>query len=178
MIRRWQEAVDPADLVYVLGDFAFGTRASAEHLVGLLNGTKVLIRGNHDRGYRAMEDIGFACCLRSAVVSLDGKSILLAHSPLCGPLPEGIDGVFHGHVHRAEGRRDIPAWNVNMCVELNDYAPVGYKRALKLLRRQMSERARIASSSEEVEGGGNAPGKDRADAGDHVLPDEEAPPRP
>ncbi len=49
MVDRWNERVMPGDLVYHLGDFAFGSPAQAAEIARQLNGLKFLIRGNHDK---------------------------------------------------------------------------------------------------------------------------------
>ena len=49
LIERWNESVDPADTVWVLGDVALGTIIESLALVGELNGRKLLLTGNHDR---------------------------------------------------------------------------------------------------------------------------------
>lgn len=146
MLKRWQHSVKPGDLVYVLGDFAIGKLGYTKSLLDYLYGTKILIHGNHDRGHRAMESYGFAACMSSAVLKLDGLNILLQHRPLYDPLPKGIDGVLHGHIHRgklgdlyeAGECAYIPPYNVNLCVELWQYVPVSYKTAVKKLRRQVN----------------------------------------
>ena len=46
LISNWNDTVRPKDIVYHLGDFAFG-RSNVE-LAGRLNGRKRLIMGNHD----------------------------------------------------------------------------------------------------------------------------------
>lgn len=48
IIRRWNAIVRPDDLVWILGDVVMGRRAETLKLVGLLNGKKQLIPGNHD----------------------------------------------------------------------------------------------------------------------------------
>ena len=47
MILRWNEVVKPEDTVYYLGDFAMAARAP-EVYTNRLNGTKILVNGNHD----------------------------------------------------------------------------------------------------------------------------------
>lgn len=49
MICRWNSVVGPADEVYVVGDFALCKRDRALEIAKQLNGTKYLVRGNHDR---------------------------------------------------------------------------------------------------------------------------------
>jgi calcineurin-like phosphoesterase family protein len=49
IISNWNSVVGEGDTVYVLGDVALGKIGETLPLVGLLNGTKHLIAGNHDR---------------------------------------------------------------------------------------------------------------------------------
>ena len=49
LIARWNEVVTPADEVWHLGDFAVGASpARCVEIFNRLNGTKRLVRGNHD----------------------------------------------------------------------------------------------------------------------------------
>lgn len=48
MIRRWNEAVNPCDIVYIIGDFCWKKQSEWYEIVQQLAGNKVLIRGNHD----------------------------------------------------------------------------------------------------------------------------------
>lgn len=45
---NWNNAVQPADTVYILGDFAMGDRSKIPALLARLNGYKILVLGNHD----------------------------------------------------------------------------------------------------------------------------------
>ncbi len=147
LLHRWNDPVSPDDLIYVLGDFMLGRTAYCRELLVKLNGTKILIHGNHDRGHRAMESYGFHACLESAVLKLDGMKIQLQHRPMYGPLPEGMHGVMHGHIHRGDPAdmhnagecAYVPPYNVNLCVELCQYAPLSFKSAIKRLRSQLKE---------------------------------------
>ena len=50
LIKRWNNKVNPGDLVYILGDLIWKTRNDdAPTLLRRLNGQKILIKGNHDR---------------------------------------------------------------------------------------------------------------------------------
>lgn len=60
----WNKVIAPGDIVYVVGDFAFVTSKNRDELAAWLkaaNGTKILVRGNHDcctkKKYR---ELGFA----------------------------------------------------------------------------------------------------------------------
>lgn len=49
IINNWNSVVGQDDIVYVLGDFGFGSYNELQKLFDRLNGTKHLIRGNHDK---------------------------------------------------------------------------------------------------------------------------------
>jgi calcineurin-like phosphoesterase family protein len=49
LISNWNEIVRPEDFVYVLGDVCMGKIAESLPRLGSLNGTKILVFGNHDR---------------------------------------------------------------------------------------------------------------------------------
>src|SRR6185503_2555547 len=52
MISNWNNCVAPGETIFHLGDFMCGKRGDVEgikNLVSRLNGTKVLILGNHDQ---------------------------------------------------------------------------------------------------------------------------------
>lgn len=47
MVQKWNEVVKPEDTMYYLGDFSMAFR-SVELFTNRLNGTKILVHGNHD----------------------------------------------------------------------------------------------------------------------------------
>jgi len=49
LVENWNERVSPNDEVFILGDLALGKLDESLTWVGLLNGTKHLVPGNHDR---------------------------------------------------------------------------------------------------------------------------------
>ncbi len=55
LIHNWNTIIAPNDTVYIVGDLAF-RRRDVKRYLRILNGKKILIRGNHDRNY--------ACCDR------------------------------------------------------------------------------------------------------------------
>ena len=48
MVDRWNKVIGKHDIVYIIGDFAFGSAELAKKILGKLNGKKFLILGNHD----------------------------------------------------------------------------------------------------------------------------------
>lgn len=49
LIEKWNSTIGKKDIVYILGDFAFGPSECVKKLLGKLNGQKFLILGNHDK---------------------------------------------------------------------------------------------------------------------------------
>ena len=49
IINNWNNVIDNDDLVFHLGDFAFGLESVGLSILSKLKGKKILIRGNHDR---------------------------------------------------------------------------------------------------------------------------------
>jgi len=63
MVERWNSVVQPGDVVYHLGDFAFCPADEAIVIAQRLNGHKHLIFGNHDK--RLRKDSRFIKCWES-----------------------------------------------------------------------------------------------------------------
>jgi calcineurin-like phosphoesterase family protein len=77
MIHRWNQFVEPGDMVYHLGDFAF-----ADHTPYLsrLKGQKRLILGNHDHSNRVNKAKGWATVDSLLHVTLpDSTPMVLCH---------------------------------------------------------------------------------------------------
>ena len=77
MIDKWNETVSPEDTVYYLGDISYGRDSRGPgYWLSLLNGNKILIKGNHDRDLRGIRPVN-----RYLVETFGGKNFLLIHSP-------------------------------------------------------------------------------------------------
>lgn len=74
MIANWNAVVRPQDTVWVLGDFAFGEHAK---FLRRLNGSKYLVRGNHDKR-PSMKD-GWAGIYDLKELKIEGQYIVLCH---------------------------------------------------------------------------------------------------
>lgn len=148
--RRWNETVEPDDLVYHLGDFAMG---GGEHKLDVwreycqaLNGTKILVRGNHDRSADFMRDVGFDDVHDNLIAEVDGRRVWMNHYPpvpdIAGqplhrpPAPGEYDIALCGHVHQQwRVRQNV----VNVGVDVWDFRPI---RLVDILRaRALSDYA-------------------------------------
>jgi len=102
MIIEWNEIVEPGDLVYILGDVAFCNAQKATQIMRRLNGTKILIEGNHDK--KALHDPSFRGCFSEVHKYLDinynGTKVVMLHYPIAEWDQMHRGSVhFHGHLH-------------------------------------------------------------------------------
>lgn len=82
LIKNWNKVVKPIDKVYVLGDFfMYHKKPKLREIMSRLNGTKILVLGNHDMSDREMESIGFSFVCRSATINLANELVNLSHFP-------------------------------------------------------------------------------------------------
>ena len=102
MIREWNEIVQPEDLTYILGDVAFHNAQKATAIMQRLNGTKILVEGNHDK--KALHDKTFYNCFAEVHKYLDinynGTKIVMSHYPFL-EWDQMHRGALHlyGHLH-------------------------------------------------------------------------------
>jgi calcineurin-like phosphoesterase family protein len=153
LATRWNERVSPSDTVWVLGDFALGRISDTLPLVGLLNGTKILVAGNHDRcwaGHRKGSEAwtyrylaaGFSEVRQGAVdLSVGGHHALACHFPYSGdshdhdrygearPIDRGT-WLLHGHVHE---RWRVRQRMINVGVDAWGQAPVSEAQLAALI---------------------------------------------
>jgi len=120
LIERWNERVASVDVVYVLGDFAWGVgRKRLEDLVMTLKGRIRLVPGNHDRKIARMLRGGFIDVSESLVI---GTDVVLCHYPLASwPRMRHGTLMLHGHCHGTLPPRDR---RVDVGVDSWDFRPV------------------------------------------------------
>ncbi len=140
MIENWNSVVSDNDIVYHLGDFSAGVgkvkngynrlKIIAENL----NGTKILIRGNHDwyKEQAYIDDFGFAEVHDYLVVD----EFFLCHYPLVVDKyskehekkinflqdkfnEANCSTLIHGHTHLT----NFPG-KINASVDLNNFTPI------------------------------------------------------
>ena len=136
LIRNYNKVVGPDDRVFFVGDFAMaGTNGVGQvrKILDKLNGTKVLILGNHDEikpfGYvRA----GFWSVHTSLEVHTEGYDVVMNHDPSVACLVPNEKIFICGHTHNLF--KAIPEHRtVNVCVENWDYTPVTMEQIINAL---------------------------------------------
>jgi len=123
LLETWNEAVGADDEVWVLGDLALGRIDESLALASRLQGTKVLVPGNHDRCWAGQAKLtrrqewlaryaeaGFEVVEGPVSLTVGGEAVLAHHFPYSGdsqesdrfrdhrPADEGR-WLLHGHVH-------------------------------------------------------------------------------
>jgi calcineurin-like phosphoesterase family protein len=135
IIAQHNSVVKPDDKVYFLGDVAMAKNLEALKILERLNGTKILVRGNHDEcklsQYAQFFDDVRGVCHRYGVV--------MTHVPIH---PDSLDrwGTnIHGHLHYKRvllpnGHPDPRYINVSMeC--LDNYTPVSLEEIQKRIAK-------------------------------------------
>ena len=167
LVERWNETVAPDDTVWVLGDVALGRISESLALVAQLNGTKLLLAGNHDRCWsghaRRAEGwterylgAGFAAVEQGSLkLTVGNYSVLACHFPYRGdshdedryinerPIDMG-EWLVHGHVHerwRQRGRM------INVGSDAWNFRPVEAETLVALIERGPNDIDLIPASS-------------------------------
>ena len=121
IIKKWNSVVKSQDVVYHLGDVGFGTIDELKKLLTKLNGTKILVMGNHDvrRSPKAWKEIGFSEVYKKKLII---NNFVLTHEPI-QELEENQINIF-GHIHN-KPLEDVFDKNSHICVscEVIGYMP-------------------------------------------------------
>ena len=102
MIIEWNDIVNIEDTVYILGDVAFLPSEQSVNILNRLNGTKILIEGNHDR--KSLKDLNFCNCFleihKYYEMCYDDTFVVMLHYPIAefNQMHRGAVH-FHGHLH-------------------------------------------------------------------------------
>lgn len=120
LIQQWNKTVSPQDKVYHLGDVGFTNFTKLSAILSRLNGTKVLIKGNHDNFKMSQYAQHFKDVRAYHVLD----KFILSHIPIH---PESISrwqANIHGHVHN-NSLEDPRYYNVS--VENTNYTPLDFE---------------------------------------------------
>lgn len=96
LITNYNATVPKDGVCYFLGDIGMGSSEVIKEVIDQLNGTKICVLGNHDKGMTAMYGIGFDVVLYGAVIYLAGQRVTMSHCPLLGVFREDTTGYRNG----------------------------------------------------------------------------------
>lgn len=120
LIQNWNSVVGVNDKVYHLGDVGFKSFSKLKSVFDRLNGTKVLIKGNHDN----LKLSQYAQLFKDVRGSHVLDNLLLTHIPIHPDSVERWRGNIHGHLHYSV-LEDPKYFNVS--VECIDYTPIDFE---------------------------------------------------
>jgi len=139
MIDNWNAKVASGDTVYHLGDFAFAkTKERVTALLRKLNGTKHLIKGNHDHEVvRKAKGWNSVVIRRNVRIGGVSAPFVLDHFPI-----EIWDkrhyGSIHlfGHIHERTCETEQQLRH-NVAVDMNDFAPVSVEEIVAMMEARV-----------------------------------------
>jgi len=131
LIENWNSVVKPCDKVYHLGDVGFKSATHLINLVSSLNGTKILIKGNHDN----LKLSQYAKVFKDVRASHQLDGIVLSHIPLHQSTLYRWKGQIHGHTHDGVILRYIEWEDIevpdekyfNVSCERINYTPIDFE---------------------------------------------------
>lgn len=112
LVNLWNSTVKKRDNIYILGDVSWVNRERTKKIIEKLHGTKFLIRGNHDKSIKGLEnyfefvgDIKEATFTNNQYDFIDPKEtfcVEMCHYPMLtwNRRPHGTV-MLHGHCHGA-----------------------------------------------------------------------------
>jgi calcineurin-like phosphoesterase family protein len=132
LIANWNHLVKPEDEVINLGDVIFHNPSELTNILKQLNGTHILVRGNHDKNpnnWYTNHGFSFICD------KIQKCGVLLSHRPVF-PIPEDINFNIFGHFHNGEPDRwdradQLTEKHKLLSIEHVDYKPVLLEECLK-----------------------------------------------
>jgi calcineurin-like phosphoesterase family protein len=133
LVGNWNAVVKAEDKVYMLGDVAMSKKAL--EILPHLNGTKVLIKGNHDV-YRLKDYTPYFKDIRGSHKLND---CILTHIPIHrDSINRWSGGNIHAHLHNKrvllDGKIDPLYFNVS--VENINYTPITLEEVLIRMKEQ------------------------------------------
>ena len=130
LIGNYINVVKENDIVIWGGDITFGHVGEINRILTQLPGYKIHIVGNHDmdRGGKLnhlIMDERHPCLVIDVNDAERDYQLLVTHYPLDN-VPDGCLNL-HGHIHQ----HLLFDFNINMCVEHTNYAPMNIKKVLE-----------------------------------------------
>lgn len=93
LVKNFNFCVPKHGITYFLGDMGLCSNQLLRSVITRLNGTKILVRGNHDGGMNSMYEAGFDVVLDKAQLRIGKHILTLSHCPLTGVFREDTTGM-------------------------------------------------------------------------------------
>jgi len=79
LVKRINSRVKPTDTLVIVGDGFFTSSGQRHKILEKINGTKILVQGNHDKGKTQIK--GFDLTVQSMDLLIAGKRVSVSHYP-------------------------------------------------------------------------------------------------
>jgi calcineurin-like phosphoesterase family protein len=99
LIENFNKTVPVEGITFHLGDVGISDKNAVRDVINALNGTQILVLGNHDNGVEAMLKLGFDVVVYGMVMWIAGQKVTMSHCPLTGLYRERTDH-FHNEAKR------------------------------------------------------------------------------
>lgn len=116
LINNYNSTVPEDGVCYFLGDVGLCKKEIMYRVISQLNGTKILVLGNHDKGMTSMYGMGFDAVMYGAMLQIAKHQVTMSHCPLKGVYrekTENMRGAVKGENWHGERRHDaftFPDW--------------------------------------------------------------------
>lgn len=92
LIKRYNSTVPYYGICYFVGDMGNKTE-DLKKVISRLNGTKVLVWGNHDKGVHTMYNCGFDVVVYNLTLYIAKQRVTISHCPLRGVFRENTTNI-------------------------------------------------------------------------------------
>ena len=142
IIDNWNSVVSVDDLVYVIGDITMGfSKKRVKAIFDQLNGTKILIKGNHDKGHIPYS--AFVGAVDRLHLVGDGYDFILVHDPAEASANQMDDQKYLcGHLHSNAENRVYKNW-IDVGVDANNYTPISLDECIKIFKDESEKKLSI-----------------------------------
>lgn len=132
LIRNWNETVSQDDMVYHVGDFALGSDPAK--ILRRLNGSKILIKGNHDK--RPQLAHGWSEIHPYLEITIEKQFIVLFHYSMrvWNKHHHGSWQLF-GHSHGSLPD-DPTAKSIDVGVDCHNYRPISFEDIRRIMAKK------------------------------------------
>lgn len=140
LISNWNAVVKPEDTGIFAGDMSFLNTSDTYAIINQLNGTKIIVLGNHDGKPKAMVNCGFALAVFQLRMQICGEPVIVSHYPYRPSVwqrmfsskardlrymerrpPNKGEWLIHGHTHGRIKTRDK---QLHVGVDAHEFKPV------------------------------------------------------
>lgn len=102
LVNNFNSTVPEDGVTYFGGDMGMCNYKQMKEVIDRLNGTKILIVGNHDNGMNSMYRAGFDLVLYGVILHLSGEQVTFTHCPL--------RDTFREDTSKMNGGERFPNW--------------------------------------------------------------------